>query len=144
MLREPVLSRHRLPHFYRVSLTLVWMMPLCIFVIAILGSRGATMALGDPRFLLCAGIMCVPAFCVWREGIDVMPSGIVARIHLPRYYSYEQMETWYCDYRSNKRVLTVWDANGFKLWECRTGHLTDLPKLLSALKRNVRYRNWPV
>jgi hypothetical protein len=140
---QPILSRHRLPRFYRVSLTLFWGMPALIFIITILGSHGEALAVIDPRFWIPILLMCVPAVYIWREGVDVLPDGIIARIFWPRYYAYSEMDTWYFDQRPQHRVLTVWDANHYKLLEYRAGHLTNLVDLLSTLKSHVRYRHWP-
>ena len=140
---EPVLSRHRLPRNYRIALALLWVTPLALLIGAILVGRGFTAALFHPRFLLPALLMLIPALYIWQEGVDVLPSGIIARVFWPRYYAYDCLETWYYDARADKRVMTVWDAGNRKVLECRAGHLTDLPALLRALKDNVRYRNWP-
>lgn len=141
---EPVLSRHRLPHPYRIGLTVLWVTPASLFFLTLLAHQGFTASLLDPRFWLPALAMCLPALYVWREGVDVLPSGIVARVHMPRYYPYADLGTWYLDRHPDRRVLTVWDTCSRKVLECRSGHLTDLPTLLAALKANVRYRNWQV
>lgn len=143
MNREPVLSRHRLPRLYRVSLTALWLTPIIIFVLVSIFQWGFTAALLDPRFVVPLLLMAVPAIYIWHEGVDVLPSGIVRRVHLPRYYAYNTLETWYFDRREDRRLLTIWDADNHKIVECRAGHLTDLPDLLDALKENVRYRYWP-
>lgn len=141
--REPVLSRHRLPRKYRVSLSVLWIMPIIIFMAAILFSQGLTAALLDLRLWLPLAIMIIPAIYIWHEGVDVTPSGIIARVHRPRYYSYQQLDNWYYDKRPERHTLTVWDSDNRKVLECRAGHLTDLPKLLAALKTNLRNRQWP-
>jgi hypothetical protein len=143
-LNSPILSRHRLIHPYRVALVAAWVMPTCLFIITIVLSRGLSLSLLDPRFLLPALLMCSPALYVWREGVDVLPEGIIARVFIPRYYPFASLGTWYLDSRPNKRVLTVWDVDNRKVLECRPGHLTDLPTLLKTLKAHVRYRNWPM
>ena len=143
MNREPVLSRHRLPRFYRVSLAALWLTPIIIFVLVSIFQWGFTSALFDPRFVVPLLLMAIPAVYIWHEGVDVLPSGIIRRVHLPRYYPYSTLETWYFDRREDRRVLTIWDADNRKIVECRAGHLTDLPDLLDALKENVRYRYWP-
>jgi hypothetical protein len=139
-----VLSRHRLPRVYRVGIAGLWIAPIVILTLAILVSRGITAALLDPRFWLPLAIMMIPALYIWHEGVDVLPSGIISRIHWPRYYAYQQLDNWYYDSRIDRRTLTVWDAKNHKVLECRAGHLTDLPMLLAALKSNLRNRNWPV
>ena len=142
--KEVVLSRHRLPRLYRVGIAILWTAPIVILTLAILVSQGITAALLDPRFWLPLAIMAVPALYIWREGVDVLSDGIVSRVHWPRYYPYQQLDNWYYDSRADRRVLTVWDGHNRKVLECRAGHLTDLPKLLTALKANLRNRNWPV
>lgn len=140
---QPVLSRHRLPRSFRLALVTGWsLLPIILFGSAAVGS-GVNVSLLDPRFLLPLLLMFLPALYVWREGIDVLPDGIIARIHLPRYYSYEQLDNWYFDNRADRRTLTIWNASNRKVVECRAGHLTELPRLLSALKTNLRPRNWP-
>lgn len=143
MKREPILSRHRLPRVYRVSLAVLWLAPIVIIVLVSVFQWGFTLALLDPRFVLPLVLMTVPALYIWHEGLDVLASGIVRRIHVPRYYSYHSLETWYFDRREERHTLTIWDAENRKIIECRAGHLTDLPDLLDALKENVRYRHWP-
>jgi hypothetical protein len=143
MKREPVISRHRLPRFYRVGLAALWLTPIAIFVLISILQWGFTPTLLDPRFVLPLILMAVPALYVWHEGVDVLPSGIIRRIHVPHYYAYDSLETWYFDRRADRHVLTIWDTQNRKIVECRAGHLTDLPDLLDALKENVRYRYWP-
>jgi hypothetical protein len=140
---EPVLSRHRLPTRYRVSLAALWLAPIVILLLALIFSRGLSLALIDPRLLLPFGLMALPALYVWQEGVDVLPGGIVARMHLPRYYTYDRLQMWYLDTRPQRRILTVWDTDNRKVLECHAAHLTDLPVLLSVLKRHLRYRHFP-
>jgi len=145
MRSQTILSRHRLPHPYRWALAALWIAPACIFFVALLLNHGLSPALFDPRFLLPAVVMSLPALYIWREGVDVLPDGIIARVHLPhRYHPYAALGAWYLDTRPNRRVLTVWDVHNRKVLECRPGHLTDLPLLLRALKDNVCCRNWPL
>ena len=130
----PVITRHRLPTFYRVGLTVMWIMPLLIFILAILAETGINPALLDPRFLLPALLMIAPALYFWQEGIDVLPEGIYRRIHVPHYYAFKQMAHWNYDPREDRHVLTIWDAQDQKIVECRAGHLTDFPVLLEILE----------
>ena len=143
MAGEPVLSRHRLPRGYRWSLATLWFAPVVLIFLSALAGRGISLSLIDPRFLLPLALMAVPALYVWREGIDVLPDGLMTRIYWPRYYPYTHLETWYMDDRPLRRVLTIWDSDNRKVFEHRIGHLTDLPLLVCALKANIRYRNWP-
>ncbi len=143
-MHEPVLSRHRLPRFYRVGLALMWLLPVGLFILSILLSHDFTLSVLDIRLLLCLGFMCLPAAYIWREGVDVLPGGLRVRIHVPRYYAYNELDNWYFDSRPDKRMLTIWDSNNNRALECHGGHLTDLPVLLHTLKDHLRYRNWPV
>lgn len=140
---EPILSRHRLPRFYRVALATLWLLPITLLVGTLLVSHGWTLALLDPRLVLPLLLMGLPALYIWHEGVDVLPSGIIARVHVPHYYAYDELGTWYLDAHSQRRILTVWDAKNDKVVEYHAAHLTDLPRLLAALKQHVRYRNFP-
>lgn len=132
-----VLRRHRLPTFYRVGLTMMWIMPLCIFITAMIGGRGVDRDLLNPRFVLPALVMIAPALYFWREGIDVLPNGIYRRIHLPQYYAFTEMRRWHYDARDDRHVLTIWNAEGEKIVECRAGHLTEFPALLDVLEKRL-------
>jgi len=129
-----VIRRHRLPHPYRVGLTVLWITPLLMFIVVIVAERGVDPALLDPRFLLPALLMIAPAFYFWREGVDVLPEGIYRRIHLPRFYAYSEMRRW--DFNP-QRVLTIWDAENGKILECRAEHLTDFAALLEVVQERV-------
>jgi hypothetical protein len=136
-----VLSRHRLPPVYRISLTLLWLTPIAILALMLLIRWGAVML--DVRLFVAFGLMAIPAVYVWREGVDVLASGIIRRVHIPHYYSYGDLDTWYFDNHAGRRTLIVWDARSRKVLELRAGHLTGVHKLMDALKSNVRWRNWP-
>ncbi|MEP7290695.1 MAG: hypothetical protein ABI835_02880 [Chloroflexota bacterium] len=118
---SPVIRRHRLPTRYRVGLTVLWMVPLGLFVAAIVSQRGLD-----------------PALYFWREGIDVLPDGIYRRMHVPQYYAFSEMTRWHYDARKERHVLTIWDETERKIVECRAGHLTDFPALLEVLEERVR------
>ena len=135
---SPVVRRHRLPHPYRVGLATLWVAPLLLFVFVMALKRGIDLALLDPRFLLLALLMIVPAIYFWQEGIDVLPDGIVRRIHVPRYYPFAALARWHYDRRPDRHVLTIWDAHDQKIVECRAGHLTDFSKLLETLEEKLR------
>ena len=138
-----VISRHRLPRLYRLSLTGLWLAPIGLLVLALLLGGGVSMALLDPRLLLPLGLMALPALYIWHEGVDVLPDGIITRVHWPRYHAYPTLDNWYYDGRPERRVLTIWTQGGCKALDCRAGHLTDWPTLVAALKANLRYRHWP-
>lgn len=137
-----VISRHRLPRFYRLALTILWLTPIFIFCIALVLAHGLTPALFDPRFLLPLLLMTIPALYIWQEGIDVLEDGIMSRVHLPRFYPYERLNNWYFDSRPQRSVLTIWGERG-KVLECRAGHLTELDILLRELKERISYRGFP-
>ncbi|NWF71149.1 MAG: hypothetical protein HXY40_18865 [Chloroflexi bacterium] len=132
-----VLSRHRLPRPYRAALALLWFAPVALLLAALLLAHGMTLALFDPRLLLPLLLLSLPALYVWQEGVDVLEDGLVARIHLPRYYPYQQLSYWRYDAHPARRVLTIWRAQ-YKALECRAGHLSDFPLLLRALEARVR------
>ena len=139
----PVIRRHRLPLRYRLGLTVLWIVPLCLFISAMVIGRGIDLAFLDPRFLLPALTMIAPALYFWHEGIDVLPEGLYRRMHLPRYYAFREMARWHYDSRSDRHVLTIWDAQERKIVECRAGHLTDFPALLDILEQQIRERHLP-
>ncbi len=141
MTSEPILSRHRLPRFYRLGLAGFWLAPSAILLLVLTLRAGVIVI--DPRLLLPLLLMTLPALYIWHEGIDVLPGGIVRRVHLPRYYTYAELDTWHLDSRPGRHTLTIWNGDRRKVIECRAAHLTDLPLLLCALKENVRYRHWP-
>jgi hypothetical protein len=128
---------------YRWGLMVLWLLPGILFLLVILINWGFTLAVFDPRFWLPLLLMAVPALYVWREGVDVLPDGLLTHVFWPRYYPYAHLDTWYIDQHPQRHVLTIWDAQHQKVFEARTGHLTDLPLLLAALKSYIRYRHWP-
>jgi hypothetical protein len=138
---DTVLSRHRLPRFYRVSLTALWLLPGVIFGLVFALRGGLTLELLDPRLALPVLVMVLPALYIWQEGVDVLQGGIIARVHVPRYYDYAVLTAWSFDERPDRHTLTVWDYQQQKVLECRAGHLTDLPLLLVALNSNVSSQN---
>ena len=133
-----VVTRHRLPRPYRLGLAILWIVPLLLFIAVIALERGIDPALLDPRFLLPALLMIVPAIYFWQEGIDVLPDGIYRRIHVPRYYPFAALARWHYDCREDRYVLTIWDEQDQKIVECRAGHLTDFPMLLETLEEKLR------
>ena len=137
MARERVLSRHRLPRPYRVGIVLFWLAPIAMLVATLIAGRGLTPELLHPRFLLPLLLMALPAVYIWQEGVDVLPGGIVARVHLPRYHAYADLTMWRYDAQPDRHVLTVWGCEHVKVLECRGGHLTNLPLLLDTLSQNL-------
>jgi hypothetical protein len=138
---RPVITRHRLPPRYRIGLTVLWVLPLLIFIIAIIAETGINPDLLDPRFLFPALLMIAPALYFWQEGIDVLPDGLYRRIHIPhQFYSFEVMARWHYDRREDRHVLTIWDVQNQKIVECRAGHLTDFPALVEILEERLPLR----
>ncbi|NDJ61761.1 MAG: hypothetical protein GYB67_11590 [Chloroflexi bacterium] len=138
-----MISRHRLPPPYRYALTALWCTPALLLVAAIVISRGINPALLDVRLLLPLGALLLPAVYVWREGVDVLPDGLIARVHVPRYLAYRRLASWHYDPRRERRTLVIWDTKQHTVLECRAGHLTDLPTLLAALDEHLPERPWP-
>ena len=134
---DTVITRHRLPHPYRIGLTVMWNVPLLIFITAIVAERGFDPSLFDPRFLIPALLMILPSVYFWREGIDVLSNGIYRRTHVPQYYAFSQMARWQYDARADRDVLTIWDGTDQKIVECRAGHLTDFPTLLETIQNRL-------
>ena len=141
MTGEPVLSRHRLPRLYRWGLAALWFAPVVLIVASVLAGQGLSPGLVDPHFWLPLAVMAIPAVYLWREGVDVLPGGLVTRVHWPRYYPYAYLKTWMVDDHPARRVLTIWDVDDRKVFEQRTRHLTDLSRLLGALDDNIHCRS---
>lgn len=138
---QPVLSRHRLPRRWRTVLAVLWSLPLILLLLALVVSRGPSPALLDPRLLMPALLMLVPAWYVWQEGVDVLPRGIIARVHQPRFYDYASLCGWQFDAHPERRVLTIWDCERRIVLECRAAHLTEFTVLLAALERGIARRS---
>ena len=139
--RQPVLSRHRLPGAYRYSIVALWLTPIFLLMLTILLGKGNMSTMLDLRLIIPLMIMALPALYIWQEGVDVLPCGIRARVHIPRYYTYTTLDTYYYDARADRHVLTVWDVSSRKVLECRAGHLTQFPTLLASLKEHVCLRS---
>ncbi len=138
MHKKHVLSVHRLPRPYRLGLAVLWFAPVIIFFGLLVMRWGLSATLLDLRLLLPLLLMALPAWYVWQEGVDVLPDGIVRRMHIQRYYAYDDLDHWDYDSHPERRTLTVWDAQRRKVLEYRTGHLTDWPALRRALDDHVR------
>jgi hypothetical protein len=138
-----VISIHRLPRRYRYSLVMLWLTPLLILLGTLLLVHGWIPALLDPRLWLLLGMMALPALYIWQEGVDVLPEGVIIRQHVPRFYRYEALETWYIDTRPLRKLLTLWDVQQRAVLRIHSSHLSDLPTLIAALQTHLRYRGWP-
>jgi hypothetical protein len=141
-MNQPVLSRHRLPRAYRLSLAGLWLAPVALFLAAFTFG-GLKLGGVDLRLLIPLAVMAFPALYVWREGIDVLPEGLLMRLHWPRYYGFDVLDNWYIDMRPNHRRLTIWNNQNRKVLECHPAHLSDVSTLLRTLKTHLRYRHWP-
>src|SRR5262249_7906407 len=102
MVREPILSRHRLPQTYRLSLAALWTTPVLLLLLTVFIIGRSVVFMFDPRLWLPVALMLIPAIYIWREGVDVLPSGIIRRVHWPRYYPYGQLDNWYFDKRPDR------------------------------------------
>lgn len=131
---EVVLSRHRLPQPYRALLTLLWVAPAVLLMVTLLITHGASAT--DLRLAPIIGLMFMPALYIWREGVDITPSNLIRRIHLPQRYRYSMLTHWH--YEEKTGVLKVWDQAGHVALECRAGHLTDFAQLIELLGTYVR------
>jgi hypothetical protein len=141
--KQPVLSRHRLPGVYRYSILVLWLTPIFLLIFTVILGKGVTPAVLDVRLIIPLAVLALPALYIWQEGVDVLPNGIRARVQVPRYYTYTALGTYYYDARTDRHVLTIWDAESRKVLECRARHLTHFPTLLASLKANVRWRSFP-
>ena len=127
-----IISRHRLPQPYRGALVMLWLLPSLILLITLLLLHGER-ALAA---LLPLIILSLPALYIWREGVDVLSTGIIRRIHLPtRHYSYARLTR--CTYDEANGVLRVWDERSEIALECRVGHLTDFDRLRATLTTEI-------
>jgi len=136
----PVLSRHRLPASYRLLLVAAWAAPTALLLLALLAGGAAPTNLLDMRLLLPLAILLMPAVYIWQEGVDVLPDGIIRRIHWPHYYPYQTLERWSLATCPGGCVLIIWERRGRKALECPAAHLSHLPELLAALDANL---SWP-
>ncbi|MEZ4672331.1 MAG: hypothetical protein R3E39_30865 [Anaerolineae bacterium] len=137
-----IVSRHRLPRVYRLSLTGLWLLPAVIFLLTFVigGLRSGSI---DVRLLFLLGVMSLPALYVWHEGVDVLADGLQVRIHGTHYYRFDELDTWYIDTHTSRRRLTIWKRDNCKVLECHPAHLSDMPVLMRTLKEHLRYRHWP-
>jgi hypothetical protein len=135
-----VLYRHRLPKRYRALLPALVLTPAPIFILAILIGRGWHNALLDPRFWLPLCIALLPAVYWWREGVDVRVNGIVRRIHVPRFYPYTDLASYY--HAADKGLFIIYDNDGETALECRPAHLTDFPVFLETCRTHLPRRLW--
>lgn len=138
MNQPTVLSRHRLPRFYRIGLVGLWLTPGVLFLLALIVSRGFSASLLDPRLWVPLLLMSLPALYFWREGVDVLTEGIRVHIQWTRYYSYEELDTWSFNPRSEYRTLTIRSHNQHKVLEYQAAQLSDWPVLLRALQEHLR------
>jgi len=134
---RPVLSRHRLRQPFRAVIVGLWIAPVPLILLGILLGNGMSIALFDPRLLLPLGIMLLPAFYVWQEGVDAHPDGLTARFHVPSYHAYTEISRWQLEERTEGHILTVWGKDQRKVLAYHAAHLSDLPVLLNWLEVNI-------
>ncbi|NJO84683.1 MAG: hypothetical protein HC828_19225 [Blastochloris sp.] len=127
-----IISRHRLPPAYRWGLALLWPLPITVLMITALAGTQNLAALLDVRFWLPLALMLVPAAYIWREGVDVLTTGLHSRVHIPRAWRYDELAA----YRFERDVLRLYDARGRIVAEYRA-HLTEFPRLLRAVRANI-------
>ncbi len=131
--REPLVSQHRLPQPYRLVLAALWSLPGLVVLIAAASKPGLLL---DLRVLLPALVLLVPAAYIWREGVDVTPSAVIRRIHLPRRCPFHTLARWRFDHESG--ILRVWNRDGEIVLECRREQMTDFEGLVTRLSAQIR------
>jgi len=134
---ELPLSTHRLPVFYRYSLTLLWVAIPALLVVAMLFSGGMRLAMFDPRLLLPLLLMLIPAMHIWQQGVDVYREGLRVRVYLPCYHPYETLAEWQLYPSPQGRILTIVNQERAAVLRYHAAHLTDLPLLVQALGRHL-------
>lgn len=119
---------------YRAALTGLWLAgPLLFTALAL--SRGVEIA--EVRVWLLLGGMALPAWLIWREGVDVCRDSLIVRQLVQREYTFVRLGAYAYDPAPERRLLRVWDRAGGVVLECRAGHLTRFPELLSALEARL-------
>jgi|GEM_PF-881850 len=131
------ISIHRLPTFYRYSLTLLWIAIPALLIGAVLLSRGVQLALFDPRLLILLLIMLLPAMHIWQQGVDVRGDGLLVRLYAPRFHQYEKLHSWQLESFPQGKVLSIVDIDEAYILRFHAAHLSDLPILLAALKHHL-------
>jgi hypothetical protein len=132
--REPVISRHRLKQPYRAALAALWLLPPGLLVSLHVLVGGHTIL--DLRLALPVFLLALPAWYIWREGVDVTPGGFITRIHMPKRWRFDAVGRWIYDAKTG--VLRVWDHGGQVAVECRASHMTEFQRLLETLEARVR------
>ncbi|MFN8531709.1 MAG: hypothetical protein U0670_24145 [Anaerolineae bacterium] len=134
-----VISRHRLPHPYRAALTLLWLTPhgvlTLILALHLRTEPERLAALLDVRYWVPFMLTLIPAVYMWREGIDVLHGGLLARIHIPRLYPYERLGSWSNDPHTG--ILTLRDQEARIVFETHAAQLTDIDRLIEALEDHI-------
>lgn len=133
-----ILSRHRLPAPFRGLLVGLWLAPLVLMGGSLMVVHGVSAVISAPPLWLALIVMGLPAVYVWHEGIDVTEAGIQVRMQGWRYRDYQALAAWALVQERDERILTVWDVHHEPIVNCHAGHLTDLPKLVNALRERVK------
>lgn len=135
------ISRHRLPSPYRALMTILWAMPVFLFVIAIIAGHGVTPFLFDVRLLLLVSLMLAPSWYVWRQGVDVVEDGLIIHGIWPKHYLYRHLGGWSVKTTPQGRILTIWRDNQSIILQTHAKHLSALSSLLEALAQHLRNRS---
>lgn len=138
MTAPDILSRHRLVHPYRIWLATLWLalpVTLCALVL-----RHEIVGLLNPRLWLVMALAIIPAWHVWRQGIDTRTDGLLIRIYAPQLYAYDMLDHWHIHRSEQGHILIIVDRSGKTALSFHAAHLTDIQRLLSVLRRHVRQK----
>jgi hypothetical protein len=138
----PIQSRHRLPEPYRSLIVGLWLTPPTLMLLTLFHLHGLSWAVFHPMTLITGLLMGLPAWYVWNEGVDVTEKSMRIRISGWRVRTFDQLDTWHLDRRTDDVILTVWDCQNHRVLHTHAAHLSDLPVLLRTLKSRVRRRGW--
>lgn len=131
------LSRHRLPPPYRALLALFWATPVVLLFITLIATHGLSIFLLDLRLLLPLGFMLLPAWYVWRQGVDVVENGIIVNNIVSKHYVYTQLGGWQLVPTPQGYILTIWCDNQAIVLQVHAAHLSALSILLDALTKHL-------
>lgn len=134
---QDILSRHRLPAPYRLTLALLWLAMPLLLAGALLLAWGPTAALLDLRLWGPLMLLLLPPLLVWQQGVDVCRSGLVVRLGWPRYHAYGRLSGWRLHQSPQGAILQVWDRAQSPVLQYHAAHLSDLPLLARALHEHL-------
>ncbi|MEO0565868.1 MAG: hypothetical protein AAF125_27410 [Chloroflexota bacterium] len=137
-----ITSRHRLPEPYRSLLCALWLTPTTLLALTLIRFGGLSWALLHPLTLGALALMTLPAWYVWREGVDVTDKALHIRITGWHHRHFDQLTHWHLDRRNpDAPILKVWDEHGRMVIYTHATHLTELPLLLRVLKSRVTWHD---